>query len=430
MSPSYVEEHKPYFFSQRRDRQFHRRLRKTPDDVSVFGDKREALRADGESVVSAGWARARSALRRGSAASSRRVTLSGKLTILPPVDKDGPKLVSAVDSDTKSVSSENKQSPEDNRGARPGWTKAKEALYKFNELKFGSTSILSNLAKCLELTPPREDGAEEEGRLDPELLRRFLQDYQSLTADTVVEKREWQTDCYLDLSTKNKHPFLTAPPPPEELEEEGKGGGGRAQEVRRKTEEAIAAISKRYARQLNPKPTTETSLRTGEKQREREKEKRPPKRVTMNQEVMSRVETPRRPHTAHSVISNMSFRSDYSRPSSAGEDTESHFDMLPAELRPSIVVYKRESMAPKVKVKSPRTRLERYRDQKTQERGGRHVRIKSMNAHVREREGERGREREREGEGEGERERERGREREREGERGREGENCCDCYTY
>ena len=376
MSPSYVEEHKPYFFNQRRDRQFHRRLRKTLDDVSIFGDKREGLRGDGESVVSAGWTRAKSALRRGSATSSKRVALSGKVTVLPHLDKDGPKLVSAGElqtSDTKSPSVESKQDEE----ARSGWTKVKE-VYKFNELKFGSTSILSNLAKCLLSSQLREQEADISEKLDPELLRKFLQDHQSLTSDTVVEKREWQTDCYLDLSNKNKHPFLTAPPG--ELEEEGKCVDiGKVEEERRRSGEVIAAISKRYNRQFKkPKPNIAPFVNSTQT----EKEKRPLKRVTLNQEVMSRLESPpRRPQTAHSVLSNMSFHSDYSRPSSAGGEsriTESHFDMLPAELRPSIMVYRRESMAPTVKVKAPRTRLEKYRDQQ-RPRGGRqlHVRIKS-----------------------------------------------------
>ena len=349
-----MEGQTPFFFSQRRDRQFQRRFRKTLDDVSVFGEKRDPLgRADGESVVSSAWLRAKSALRRGSATSGRRVSLSGKI-VLPLVDKDGPRLVSG-EQETKSVSGEGTQNalaslPEE-KEVRSGWTKVKE-VYKFDELKFGSTSILSNLGKCLDSAPVREHITDVSDRLDPELLHKFLQSHQSLISDTVVEKREWQTDCYLDLSIKNKHPFLTAPPTTKE-EEEGEGKS----EERRKSDAVVSAISKRYTQQqLNP-----TTIKPKEKKPKRS----PPKRVTLNQEAMSRLDSPKRPQTARSILSNISFHSDYSRPSSSGESriNDTHYDALPAELRPSIMLYKRESTAPKVKVKGPRTRLEKYRDQ-------------------------------------------------------------------
>ena len=347
--------HTPYFFSQRRERRFQRRLRKTLDDVSVFGEKRDtfqALRADGEleSVVSAGGP-AKSALRRGSAASGKRVSLSGKV-VLPPVDRDGPRLVSGEQaSDSKSISGESRHNPlPDEKEALSGWAKVKE-VYKFHELKFGSTSILSNLAKCLDSDTVRENATTVlHDRLDAELLRKFLQNHQSLTSDTVVEKREWQTDCYLDLSIKNKQPFLTTEVEGDRVKSISGG------EERRKSDQVIAAISKRYAQRFKPKPS--------ESIRKKGKEKSPPKRVTLNQEVMSRMESPKRPQTAHSVLSNFSFHSDYSRPSSAGESriNDSHYDVLPPELRPSIMLYRRESVVPKMKVKGPKTRLEKFRD--------------------------------------------------------------------
>lgn len=348
----------PYFFSQKRERRFQRRLRKTLDDVSVFGEKRDTFRGDGgeiESVVGAGWpiARAKSALRRGSA-------VSGKRVVLPPVDRDGPRLVSGEHqtADNKAVSGENSR-PEE-KEARTGWTKVKE-VYKYHELKFGSTSILSNLAKCLDSAAVRDNISSVSDDLDPELLRKFLGDHGSLTSDTVVEKREWQTDCYLDLSVKNKHPFLTVPPEAEGGEEEAdEAKGTNSGEERRKSDQVVAAISKRYAKRFEPKPST-----IHEKTYKEKKEKSPPKRVTLNQEVMLRMDTPKRPQTAYSTLSNLSFHSDYSRPSSAGESrvNDDHYDVLPAELRPSIMLYKRESLAPKVKMKGPKTRLEKFRDQ-------------------------------------------------------------------
>ena len=364
MSPSLVDENTPYFFSQRRDRSYQRRLRKTPDDVSVY-------RADGESVVSVGrlsrppadLPRAKSAIRRGSAVSGRRVSLSGKVVVLPPVDRDGPRLVSGGESETKqgalvSLQEEEEEEEDGDRGARSGWAKVKE-IYKFNELKFGSASILSNLGKCLESSASGEsDEAQVSDKLDPELVRKFLQDHRSLTSDTVVEKREWQTDCYLDQgSSNNKNPFLTAP----QEETEYSRDIGNSEERRRSEKASIATISQKYAKRLNPKPVTFEEVR----KKQRVTEKRPSKRVTLNQEVMWKPDSPRRPQTAHSTLSNFSFHSDYSRPSSAGGESKvDQYDVLPAELRPpSIMLYKRESMAPKVKVREPRTRLEKYRDQ-------------------------------------------------------------------
>ena len=362
MSPSFLDENTPYFFSQKRERSYQqRRIRKTPDDVSVFREWREGYGADAESVVSVGrlsrapadLQRVKSAIRRrGSAASSRHVSL------LPPVDKDGPRLVSGEEVDSNQGALEEGEEGDGITGARLGWTKVKE-IYKFNELKFGSTSILSSLGKCLDFTQVGENADQVSDFLEPDLVRKFLQDHRSLTSDTVVEKREWQTDCYLDLgSSKNKQPFLTAPPNQEGGEGEGKDTG-ISEQKRRTVEAAIAAISKRYAKRLNPKPISFKDNR----KKEKSTEKRPSKRVTLNQEVMFKPDSPRRPQTAHSILSNFSFHSDHSRPSS-GESRPDHYDVLPAELRPpSIMLYKRESLVPQLKVRQPRTRLEKYRDQ-------------------------------------------------------------------
>ena len=179
-------------------------------------------------------------------------------------------------------------------------------------------------------------------------MRRFLLDHRSLTSDIVVQKREWQTDCYLDLlsSSKNRHPFLTAPPG----EEEEEGNLVRSNEDRRQSEVAtLASISQRYTNRINPKPVSFEEVK-----RERVTAKQhSSKRVTLNQEVMSKPQSPRRPQTAHSVLSNISFHSDYSRPSSADVESKfDHYDVLPAELRPpSIMLYKRESLAPQLKVR-------------------------------------------------------------------------------
>ena len=361
MSPFFLGESTPYFFNQRRERPYQqRRLRKTPED------RRDGLWGDGESVVST--LRPKSSVRRGSASSSRRISLSGKAAALPPVDRDGPRLVSGepVSGEAKpNTLASLQEEEEEEKKDRSGRAKDREN-YKFNELKFGSTSILSNLGKCLDSISLREEelGQVSDG-LDPELVRRFLLDHRSLTSDIVVQKREWQTDCYLDLlsSSKNRHPFLAAPPG----EEDEEGKLVRSNEDRRQSEAAtLASISQRYANRINPKPVSFEEVK-------REKvtaKQRSSKRVTLNQEVMSKPQSPRRPQTAHSVLSNISFHSDYSRPSSADVESKfDHYDVLPAELRPpSIMLYKRESLAPQLKVRGPRTRLEKYRDQSSGER--------------------------------------------------------------
>lgn len=345
MSPSFVNEHAPYFFNQRTDRRFQRRFRKILDDVSLYGEKRDLHTPDGERVTSAGklskhgFTRARSARPRSS--TGKRVALSNKVVVLPPVDKDGPRLVSEgaeTKSESKHLSSEEEP--------RSGWTKVKE-VYKYDELKFGSTSILSNLEKLFNSALPKELGVFTD-KLDQDLLHKFLRDYHSLTADTVVEKREWQTDCYLDLSVENRHPFLT------EGEEEGSDN-------RKKANEAILTISKRHDLQLDPSLAVRSKV--VESKQNKEKGKYSTKRVTMSEEVTSKFSSVERPQTARSVLSSVSFYSDYSRASN-----DSHYDELPAEFGPNIMSYKRESMAPRVKVKGPRTRLEKFSDQASQHR--------------------------------------------------------------
>lgn len=348
MSPSFVDEHAPYFFNQRTDRRFRRRFRKILDDVSLYGEKRDLHTPEGERVASAGkhaFTRALSARPRSSAI-GKRVGLSNKVVVLPPVDKDGPRLVSEA-AETKSESKQ-RSSVKEEEEPRSGWTKVKE-IYKYDELKFGSTSILSNLEKLFNSGLLIKELSAFTDNLDQDLLHKFLRDYHSLTADTVVEKREWQTDCYLDLSVENKHPFLTAPP-----EEEGS-------EDRKKVNEAISTISKRHAQQLDPSLAAKS--KAIDSKPNKEKEKYSTKRVTMSEEVMSKFSSVERPQTARSVLSNVSFHSDYSRTS-----IDSHYDELPAEFGPNIMSYKRESMAPKVKVKGPRTRLEKFSSQASQNR--------------------------------------------------------------
>ena len=66
-----------------------------------------------------------------------------------------------------------------------------------------------------------------------------------------------------------------------------------------------------------------------------------------------------RPHTARSVMSNFSFKSDLSDDERNSTFT-TDYDRLPPELRPSIVNYRRESLMPKLK---KQTRLEKRQSQ-------------------------------------------------------------------
>lgn len=353
MSPAHVEEHSPFFFSQRRNRRFQRRLKKTLDDTSVFGEKREpslALRADGESVVSARvlppaavTSEAPPSPKHRRAESGKRVALSEKVVVLPPVDWDGPRLVSGDPQQLEVVETKPPTNEKfiksllEEAKPRSGSEKSKiKELYRFNELKFGSTSILSNLTKVL-YPGLFEDYVRLPEGTPVEFANKFLQDHQSLTADVVVEKREWQTDCYLDLGQKNEQPFLTGLPGEEE--------------EKKKSEEVVATIARHQTRKKAQH----------DKVKPHNKPQQVQKRVTMSREVVSNWRSSKRPQTARSILSNLSFHSDYSQGSSAEDGDE--YDILPPELRPSILLYRRETQAPKVKVKGPKTRLEKFKSQ-------------------------------------------------------------------
>ena len=342
MSLVRMQTHDPYFFNQRKDRSFHRRLRKALDDYSVFGERRETL------LTFRGTFEAESGGRRRSAASIRPGTAGRRFStiqqtgVLPVIDPTGPNLVSgegleAVE--TKSTHSEKKlellHSIEEKE--KPKVTKSGQQ-YKVSEAKFASTSILSNLSKFL-----YNISDEFSVSLPVELVDKFVQGYQQLTADAVLEKREWQTDCYSDLKPNNR-PFLTSAP------EEGQ---------RAKLESSVHRIA-------------------------RQQEKSRTKHVRMSREAQFlcavRHQSPNRPQTARSIISNFSVRSDVSRASSLEDGESRHeYDALPLELRPRILHYRRESQVPKMKTSGPKTRLEKF---KTQRGGGATAKSESRKVEV------------------------------------------------
>ena len=184
--------------------------------------------------------------------------------------------------------------------------------YKFNEVKFASTSILSNLSRRLETVPSCL-----ELHLPESLVDNLIVDFYQLVVDTIVDKREWQTDCYLDYKP-NKKPYLTSEP------QEGD------------------PTKLRLESSLNRLVTKEQSK----------------KNLIKKRDMAERKLIPERPQTAKSTMSCMSIKSDVSNISDVTE-----YDKLPPELRtrgPEILRYRRESKVPRPKLPGPRTRLEKF----------------------------------------------------------------------
>lgn len=138
----------------------------------------------------------------------------------PPIDPSGPNLVTAPqfpeEADSRSVISERKLSFFQVVEAKIKQTKASEKEtpvepnWSQNEAKFASTGILSKLGKVLAALNVQD--FETEITLPKDLVEALSQDHDRLVTDTLVEKREWQTNCYLDYETKNTNPFLTGVP--------------------------------------------------------------------------------------------------------------------------------------------------------------------------------------------------------------------------
>ena len=82
------------------------------------------------------------------------------------------------------------------------------SIWEVSEAKFASSGILSKLGKLLEDVCTKVI----EVTLPADLLEDLSRNYKELTADVVVEKREWQTDCYDDYRSNNAFPFLTGRP--------------------------------------------------------------------------------------------------------------------------------------------------------------------------------------------------------------------------
>lgn len=253
---------------------------------------------------------------------------------LPPIDPTGPHLVTAAvapqtleEIEIRSVVSERKlvllqevegrlrPSQQEKERAQP----QPQHTWSLIEAKFASSGILSKLTKLLAGFQDREDF---EITIPEEVVEFLSQKYEGLAAGTVVERREWQTECYLDYKSGNTHPFLTSTA----AAATGAGEGVSKAEI-----EAALLLHK-----------------TG-------------KKVTMSKETKKDgTVQPERPQTARSVMSNFSFKSETSDDMST---FTTDYDRLPEELRPSILNFRRESLMPKVMRMWPQTRMERVKGQ-------------------------------------------------------------------
>ena len=189
--------------------------------------------------------------------------------------------------------------------------------YKFNEIKIASTSILSNLARRFETVTNNISEIE----LPESLVNILILSFYQLVADTIIERREWQTDCYIDY--KPKRLFLLDTP-------------HHSDSIRQKVESTLNHF-----------------LKQQETDRVNKKRKR------------NMSDMPERPLTAKSTMSAISMKSEASNISET--DSRVDYDKLPPELRmqgPEILRHRRESKAPKPKIPGPRTRLERFNNLK------------------------------------------------------------------
>ena len=278
---------------------------------------------------------------------------------LPKVDPAGPHLVTAPPAENVDALSEKKLSflrevegRAETRG-RGSRHPPHSSLWSVNEAKFGSTGILSNLGKIFVLFEENEADI----TLPKELVESLLQTPEELVSDTVVEKREWQTDCYLDYRPKNTQPFLTGIP----------DAGDHA------------LVSAALQTSLNHQKKRLAEKQQQQQQQQKEPAKRPhdagqkaSKRVRMSSETKNELRpkvTPERPHTARSNASIFSLKSDLS---DEGRDSviTTDYDRLPAELQqPSILGYRRESTMPKMKRAEPKTRREKAQAQEEESKG-------------------------------------------------------------
>ena len=308
-----------YFHNQKKKKRLqHRRLRILNDSYSLFGDKATVVFRGRQGSIAGSAVGARpnqqrrppSGILRPGSSRGRHVAIAPVASALPPVDPSGPKFVSADDQDIEA--SDIHHTEEKREFLRE--VDEKQNLQRFkrkkdwnlNEAKFASTSILSGLSKFL-----YQISDSFEVSLPVDLVDDLVRNHEHLITNTVVVKRTWQTDCYLDFEIKNKQPFLTSEP----VDEVRAGVNAFVGEIVKKQR-----IDREKHVQLKQKPTK-----------------------------TKKMASPERPMTARSVMSNYSIKSDMSQPSDDGRESRYDYDLLPPELRPNILHYRRESATPKLK---------------------------------------------------------------------------------
>lgn len=208
-------------------------------------------------------------------------------------------------------------------------------IWKVGEAKFASTGILSKLSKVLDLVCIENI----EVTLPVDLVSNLSQNYEQLSFDVVVEKREWQTDCYYDYKSSNTNPFLTKIP--DLKQQEANSSAIKSVIVRDQSKSRKLFVGKGAGGGISGKKVRMSTDAKGESR------------------IVGFKSSPERPHTARSNISNFSYKSELSED---GHDSylTTDYDRLPAELCPTILHYRRESTSLKIKNKTPTlTRMEK-----------------------------------------------------------------------
>ncbi len=311
-----------YFYNQKKTKRFeYRRLRIIDDSYSFYGGGDRAtvtFRGNTETETRPNYLRRPStAINRPGSSRSRQVVIAPTANILPPVDPQGPKLVTAPE---ESVVSEAQRSSLKQEKKKPEPFEGKKTDWDINETKFASSSILSRLSKLLYLISD-----DFEVTLSLDIVDQLNQGYKQLIENTIVEKRKWQTESCNDFQTSNKQPFLTSAPEDQTFRDNANAVVGKIVQKQLKNQE------KRV--QLKKKP------------------------------IVKRMSSPERPMTARSVMSNYSVKSDISQLSNDRRESRNDYDPLPPELRPTILHYRRESSAPKLRkvLTNTTTRLEKVK---------------------------------------------------------------------
>ena len=286
----------------------------------------------------------------------RKISVVGYGVRLPQIDPQGPNFIRGNQSiaeenrevETKSILSEKrfellKEVEEELSTTKQEAAHKPASIWEVSEAKFASSRILSKLGKLLEDVCTKVI----EVTLPADLLEDLSRNYKELTAD-VVEKREWQTDCYDNYRSNNAFPFLTGPP--DKLQ----------QQVNK------SALKNLVAHQEQVKKSRKIF---GRKDNNNSSNFKTEKRVRMSREAkgdgrsvgFKTTPTPERPQTARSNISNYSYRSDCS---DDGRDSymATEYDRLPPELRPTILHYRRESTS--LKMNKPFIRMEKAQEVK------------------------------------------------------------------